>query len=235
MLEMVERAQTQYDVEGPDARRVELIHVHPQVPGLRLKCAVQLAERILIDVIDRRHIRPAALCLKCVKPVPRTDIEQRLAAQVLRQSERGPSLALPIQGHHTGQHPAAGQLDAVIETGGVQHLLHPVLAALGFQVHSSRLTTVCCHASCAAWYRLWSRACVARGSPAAASRAVRSRHRHTRAPPPRTGWRTARGTLPPSAHAQRTRPPPRPTPGGKRYSPRLPDPSPRSRPSAMQG
>src|SRR4029453_9861180 len=99
MLEVIKCPEAEHDIEGADTRRLQLVDVQSQVLRLRLKRAMELAERVLVDVIDRRHLGAAALHLESVEPVPGTDVEYGLTAQVIWQSECGHARALPVQGH----------------------------------------------------------------------------------------------------------------------------------------
>src|SRR6185503_2203506 len=113
-----------------------------------------------------------------------------------------------------GGDPVRGQVGRAVDAPAGRaprrgELRLPLLTA-----HAAALTTGCSRASSAGWCRAWSSAPRAWRTGGPGCRAARSPRRRSRAPRPRTGWRTSRGTR--GSWRPGTPPgrPPRPSRGG---------------------
>jgi hypothetical protein len=139
MLQVIQYAQAQHDVEGPDARGIQLVNLHPAIIRAGAENAVKPTERVQVHVVHRSHFRAAPLHLKCKESVPGADVEHPLAGQVLRQAERGQPVQLPLEAHRALQHGTIGEPKAVVETGLVEFSLdriHPALfEKIGARLH----------------------------------------------------------------------------------------------------
>src|SRR5580698_6304062 len=111
---MIEDPEEQHDVEGSQPARRELIHVERQVLDFGTDEFLRFVERIERDAVDRDHLSAAALAFEAEPAIPRADIEDALAAQILRQAEQIKPPAQVFDWLESRKHAAIRQFDRVI-------------------------------------------------------------------------------------------------------------------------
>src|SRR5580704_15161908 len=111
---MIEDPEEQHDVEGSQLACRELIHVERQVLDFGADEFLRFVERVERDAVDRDHLSAAALAFETEPAIPRADIEDTLAAQILWQAEEIEPPAQVFDCLEARKHAAIRQFDRMI-------------------------------------------------------------------------------------------------------------------------
>lgn len=87
MLDVVEHAQEEHDIEAADAIRRELVDVGKDKLNLRPERLARREECLALYDIGGNHFGAPALHLKAEPPIPAADVQHALAAQIVRDGE----------------------------------------------------------------------------------------------------------------------------------------------------
>ena len=136
MPQVIEHAEEQHDIETSQRSRREFIHVKREVFDFRPDQLFRFDKGIEGDAIDGDDIGAAALAFEAEPSIPGADVEDALAAEVVRQFEEFEPPAQVLDSLESWQHAAIGKVDRVITETGLD-LIGEVLNAL-FEAAVSR-------------------------------------------------------------------------------------------------
>ena len=114
MLQVIENAEEQDDIEIADIARRQIGNVGDHVLDLRVEDRLGFKEMGPLGRIDGDDRRAAALHFEAEPAVPGADIEHSFAAQVEGDGELREPPALLLDALDSGDHGPVGQLNAVI-------------------------------------------------------------------------------------------------------------------------
>src|ERR1035438_8082549 len=97
MLEMVEDAQAEDDIEPPQARLGQLVEVQNPVADARFQPLLQLQKIGDFHAIDRRHLGAVRLGLEAEPPIPGPDVQHALPRQVRGNGKPLVPLPQPVE------------------------------------------------------------------------------------------------------------------------------------------
>ena len=129
MLEVVQHAEKQHDVEATHPGRRKVVDVQDPVVDTGTQEFVHLAEARVVPHVDGYDLCPAPFHLETEPAVPRADVEHPLAAEVIRDGKLSQTVPLVLEAVYALDLGPVGKLEAVPPAEGVQPPL-PVANAI---------------------------------------------------------------------------------------------------------